>query len=81
MKDIESIHESTLKAVLTNVIEDNPNLNPADLSKAIVHKLFGDGMGRYGKIGHLRGHNEFYSQYAALDFPFEMGGQLFILEG
>ena len=81
MKEIESIHLSTLKGVLKEVIKDSKSNDPDEMADFMVEHFFGGkGLGRYGKIG--KGPNgclEFYSEFACLDFPFEMGRMLFIL--
>ncbi len=79
-KDVESIHISTLKTVLAMVVRDSKSSDPLVVADFIVDKFLCD-LGLYGKIGKNHGHLEFYSKFATLDFPYENGRQVFILEG
>lgn len=80
MKNIESIHLSTLKSALAIVIGDCKSSDASVMAEFIVDKFF-DGLGKAGKIGLNHGLMEYYSPHACLDFPHENGWRLFILEG
>ena len=79
-KIIESIHCSTLKSVLADIVRDAKSDDPSVVANFIVDKFFCS-LGREGKICNRTGYFEFYSKFAAIDMPYEMGRRLFILEG
>ena len=76
---VESIHTSTLKTVLADVVKDSKSSKPDEIANFIVDKFF-SGLGRKGKVRSRNGHLEFYSEFACLDSPYNIGRQLFILE-
>lgn len=80
IKEVKSIHLSTLKAVLAEVIKDSRSDDPTVIANFLVDNFLSV-IGREGKIARGFGQLEYYSKFSFLDIPYEYGRQLFILEG